>query len=333
MGRIKFADVLGGIGIATQACINIAGRDNVDIVAYIDNETNNKYCNYIYNTFFDTSFVKQDMCTVDYKNIKDPIDICVLSFPARYFKYNKFTTNTTKIPRLFGEKYKVIYPNLISSAYWLIQIKRPKCIIIDYTFEYKRQRNDMEHNNFMEFISSIEKNLAYKAKMNKYNAKDFNTPQNRERVSVVIFDESIDSSKFVFPKGVATNKTIGDYILNDYDFKYVIDEDKVKVIENSKCGYSGSFVTVDDYITTISANYGFNAGWSAILKDENSYRLFTPREIFRFMGLNDDYYFYIYNHLNIKKDSDLYCLAGNSMIGTYYNDLFRQLLKLHEFKF
>lgn len=340
--RLNFMEIGAGIGVGTQACLITAGCSNVNIVGCIDNEYKNEGCMYAYNYFHKTNFDKSDIVTLDFSTICDNIDLVTISFPS-----NTFSNRNYKKPML--ENFILRNYNMPMGVYKFVEFKKPKCFIIDYTLQ---QSKAQQIDNISDYLGSLQ-DLGYAIKIDEYNAKNFNTPQDRTRLCVVGFLKCLNLvDKFEFPKGVETRKTINDILLDKVDDKYYLTDkqiEKVKLAQSKdggrlyyENGYyedikhtSATNIFIENNNTlmrTITANYGYHRGYSPIIKDKTGkWRLLTPLEIFRCMGLVDGYY-YCLREAGFD-DEELYRLAGNSMIGSYWKELMECIFKLSEFRF
>lgn len=327
--KLNIADIMGGIGIGTKSIMNRAGENNVNVVSYIDNGTDNSGCVEAYNNFFGTSFEPSDITTYDFKDIKDIIDIAVVSFPSNSFSDENYVMEHYKRQNMLWGKQKIAKRcSIPMSVYDFCEQINPRAVVFDLTLNQKATE---QNNNLSDFLARLN-NLGFDYAKHEYNAYEYNAPQDRNRMCILAFNSSIHLNRpFVFPKGVVTPKTIRDILVDNYDISYVIDNNDFKTIyENSK--YVKLIKNIDGYLNTITANYGGgNKGYSALVpcKEKSGYRFLTPLEIFRAMGLKDDYYYFLSEFFD---DSTLYRLAGNSMIGNYCDNIMQQLLNLSEFR-
>ena len=242
--KVNILEIMGGRGTFTGATMKSAGEENVNIVGYIEADMNNaknknnkhniKYkgnnCIGVYNARFGkfNYYKPKDVNYFRFEEIKDIVHIAFVSYPSYTFDRDNQDSNLEKLP------------NSIHNA---MQILRPWCVVIDYTYTSK---DENEVFLFMQHIQEFEK-LGYDIFIDNYNAKDFDVPQNRERVCVVLFLKyAIDSSEFIFPRKTPTNKTCWDLIDKEYskdesDKKFTIDVGNGKYIEGAiifrDCGY------------------------------------------------------------------------------------------------
>lgn len=113
-----------------------------------------------------------------------------------------------------------------SSLLWqcrkAIDSKRPKYLLMENVkaLTYKKFRPYLD-----KWIAELE-SYGYKNFWKVLNAKEFNVPQNRERVFMVsILDKD---AEFTFPEPQELKRTIKDVLESDVDDSYFLSEDKVR---------------------------------------------------------------------------------------------------------
>ena len=325
--KLNIVDLMGGIGVGTKSIINRAGRDNVNIVSYIDNEYKNKWCNRVYNLYFGTDFKPSDINTFNFYSIKDVVDIAVASFPSNTFIDKNYSFGYVSSPRLF-EPINIPRLSTPTSVYEFCRVVKPRALFIDLTVA---QNNNQQMKNLDDFLKKLG-TLGYTYAGQFYNAYDFNAPQDRERLGIMCFNSCVKLHRpFLFPDGVKTKKKIRDILVDKFEQKYVI-SDKDWNEKYSKSTKVKPINNIDGFLNTITANYDVkDKGYSAIVPCNcgSKHRFLKPLEVFRAMGLTDDYFYSIKDYFS---DSELYRLAGNSMIGFYCDSIMQKLLNLSEFR-
>lgn len=81
-------------------------------------------------------------------------------------------------------------------------------------------------DDFNKWINSLEK-LGYKNFWQDLNAKDYGVAQNRNRTFMVSF---LDDVEFKFPEPFMLDKTMKDYLEDEVDEKYYINNDKAQAL-------------------------------------------------------------------------------------------------------
>lgn len=88
-----------------------------------------------------------------------------------------------------------------------------------YFVEWCRLVESYGYNNFYEVM----------------NAKDYSTPQNRERVFMVSLRKDVGRNRFKFPEAVPLERKLKDVLLTEVDEKYYLDQTKVdSFVEKNK---------------------------------------------------------------------------------------------------
>lgn len=185
-----------------------------------------------------------------------------------------------------------------------------------------------DKGNTFKVVQKTLEDLGYKVFSKILNAKDFGTPQNRERIYIIAFlDKDI---KFTFPKEIELSKTIQDCLVSDIKDKYYYNGkplyDKIKDdVVNPKSIYQWRRQYVREnkssVCPTLTANMGTGGHNVPIVKDKNGIRKLIPRECANFQGFPSD--FKIPNDI---VDSHLYKQFGNSVSITVIEKLAEQII-------
>ncbi len=138
-----------------------------------------------------------------------------------------------------------------SSLMWytvsIVTEKKPKYVIWE---NVKGILTKNHKHNFELYLNDLE-NLGYNNYWKVLNAKDFNIPQNRERVYVISIRKDIDNNFFTFPaplpdkgirlKNLLENKVDEKYYINNERTEELLEKLKSKEISNSiRVGGRGS---------------------------------------------------------------------------------------------
>lgn len=175
-------------------------------------------------------------------------------------------------------------------------------------------------HNFDEYIKELEE-IGYFSYYSVLNAKDFNTPQNRNRIFVVSIRKDIDKG-FYFPEKETMKIKLKDILEKDVDKKFYLTQQQIDIIRNSTYSQNKRRIQVKDYCATLCAR-----DWKDLkcIEDNKGIRKFTPLEYWRIQGFKDS---------DFEKakgtgvsNSALYKQAGNSIA---YNILFGIFSKLKE---
>lgn len=113
-----------------------------------------------------------------------------------------------------------------SSLMWnsvkVIEALTPKIVIWENVKNVVSKRHIHNFNKYLEALESFGYNNYYKI----LNAKNYEVPQNRERIFVVSIRKDIDNQKFKFPKERDLKILLENILEEDVDEKYFLDNDK-----------------------------------------------------------------------------------------------------------
>jgi len=166
-----------------------------------------------------------------------------------------------------------------------------------------------------EVVKRTLEDIGYKLFYEVLNTKDFDVPQNRERIYIVAFLDDIE--KFEFPKSIEPIKTIHDFLDKNVDEKFYYNGkplyDKIKDdIRRTDTIYQWRRHYVrenkNNVCPTLTANMGTGGHNVPIIKDKKGIRKLTPVECINFQGFDSSFKF--------PKDlalSHQYKQAGNSV--------------------
>ena len=188
--------------------------------------------------------------------------------------------------------------------------------------------------------------LGYQNHYKVLNAKDFDVPQNRNRVFIVSIKESLNQ-KYIMPKGNKLNKSIEDILQKNVRDKYYLSQKAKKRLQDKK-RFDIINKKTDEIVKYIDDNfrkavYQINGisptvieshGDVVRIKVDDGFRKITPLEAFRLMGFDDKDYFkakkemervFYYGH--DKSDTRLYKAAGKSIVVPVLEEIFKNLFR------
>ena len=108
--------------------------------------------------------------------------------------------------------------SLIWSSFKIVEYHKPKYII----FENVKNLVSNKFKPYFDMICDKFNNLNYNCYWSVLNGKDFNVPQNRERVMMLCIRKDIDKGVFNMPIGTPTTKCLKDILLDDVEDRYYI---------------------------------------------------------------------------------------------------------------
>lgn len=197
--RYRSIDLFAGIGGIRKGFEN-AFEDDIKTVFVSEID---KYARETYRANFDyPEEINTDVTKVDEKTIPN-FDICLAGFPCQAFSIAGYQHG-------FEDDYHgVCRGTLFFDIARICDIHKPKVIFC----ENVKGLLSNDHGRTIKIIQSILVNqLHYNVFISVLNSKDYGVPQNRERVYIVAFHESIDSSMFKFPEPKELTLTIGDIL-------------------------------------------------------------------------------------------------------------------------
>ena len=218
----------------------------------------------------------------------------------------------------------------------IIKDKRPAFFVAENVSGILHERNKIAFN---EIISQFEA-LGYKVQYKLLNAKNYNIPQDRERVFVVGFLKSID---FEFPKPSEARLTLEDAIFDLKDNAEAFNGDTLDDFNHEyyTAGFSSMFMSRNRVRNWNEQSFTIQAGgrhapihpqapkMEFIEKDkrifkvgsENLYRRLSVRECARIQTFPDDFKFIYRNVL------DGYKMVGNAVPVNLAKIIATQILK------
>ena len=151
-----------------------------------------------------------------------------------------------------------------------------------------------DKGNTFKVIKNTLEDLGYSVNHKVLNAKDFGLPQNRERIFIVCFRNSVN---FEFPTPPKTPTRLGDILETNVEEKYTISDklweghQRRKAKHNSKGNGFGYCLFAKDspYTSTISARYYKDGSEILIEQQGTPPRKLTPREAARLQGFPDSF--------------------------------------------
>ena len=207
----------------------------------------------------------------------------------------------------------------------------PKYLLLENVKNLVGKKFIKDFERWLSFLNS----LGYYSNWEVLNAKDYGIPQNRERVFVV---SSLDNIHYVFPRKQDLKIKMKNLLEENVLEKYYLSENYIKNF--SDMTNRNGFVRGErfnpreledcDTAFAITTRAGDRAT-DNFIKTGEKIRKLTPLEVWRLMGFSDND-FYAAKSAGIS-DAQLYKQAGNSIVVTVLEAIFRQLfLKKHNKK-
>lgn len=268
------------------------------------------------NTYLD----KRDIHDVKADEIPE-CDLIVGGFPCQAFSIAGYQKGfSDRRGNLFFEMLRVI------------KAKNPRIVLFE---NVKNLINHGKGTTFKTILESLNE-AGYHVKWQVLNSKDYNVPQNRERVYIVGFKDHEQYSNFIFPAPLQASRTIKDIIDFDgvQDEKYYYRPGKQKCYPALKKGITSSnsiyqwrrkYVRENKkgLVPTLTANMGMGGNnVPLILTNNGDIRKLTPSECFYTQGYPKSF------KLPLISDSQLYKQAGNSVTVPVIKEIAKQILRV-----
>lgn len=209
-----------------------------------------------------------------------------------------------------------------SSLLWecckIIEMKKPKYLMME---NVKNLVGCNHKANFLKFLEYLE-SLGYKNSWSVLNARDYGTPQNRERVFCI--SELKGREEFVFPDPIKLKFKLYDVLETDVDERYYL---------NSGQLLDGPIE--QEYSYCLDSNYWKGVTLRSFLEkhrrqlvtdkvDENGKyvpRRLTPKETWRLMGVSDTDF---EKASQLISQTSLYKQSGNSIVVSVLEAVFKK---------
>lgn len=321
--KIRLLELCAGYGSQALALKNL-GIDVYSEIAEFD-----KYASQAYMQLHGETKNYGDVYTIDETKLPY-FDMITYSTPCQDF--------SSVGKQAGGDKGSGTRSSLLWECERIIRAVKPKYLLME---NVKNLLSDKHRHNFNEWFKVLE-GMGYTNYYKVLNAKDYGIPQNRERIFCVSI---LGGGQYLFPNPKPLEKRLKDMLEDNVDEKYYLSDisvnrllkrrdglgykpcinGEVAVTLTTKPGQRNS----DNYIQEpfVAASRGRNienpsdrtAG-----KPTDGYRIrkLTPRECWRLMGVKDEQFDRLHNLYN----SQLYRLAGNSIVVDVLEAIFKNLL-------
>ena len=318
---IRFIDLfagLGGIRLGFEEGLREVGLE----AKCVFSSEWDKYCQESYNLNFG-EIPYGDITKIDEKDIPS-FDILCAGFPCQPFSISGKQKG-------FEDTRGTLFFDIVR----IVSYHKPKIIFLENVKNLKAHNGGATFKVISKTLDSLNYNIYYKV----LNAKDFNLPQNRERITIVCIRKDIDNGMFKFPKSSKNFVTISDikeddsvtekYILNREDIH--IDEKKLSdAIKNGKVskplqigiigkGGQGNRIYHENGIgITLAASSGGAASKTGAYYINGKIRKLSPREAARLQGFPEKFKI-------IENDNQSLKQFGNSVPINLLKEVFKGL--------
>ncbi len=313
--KMKFIDLFAGIGGFRYALESFGCK-------CVFSSEWDKFCQQSYElNFGDKPF--GDITKIDEEEIPK-FDILCAGFPCQPFSISGKQKG-------FEDTRGTLFFDIVR----IVSYHKPKIIFLENVKNLKAHNGGATFEVISNTLDSLNYNIYHKV----LNAKDFELPQNRERITIVCIRKDIDNGKYKFPDSHKEFKTISDikeddsiskkYLLKRTDIH--IDEEKLqKAIKNGRVqkpiqigvigkGGQGNRIYHENGIgITLAASSGGAAPKTGAYYINGKVRKLTPREAARLQGFPEDFKI-------IDSDSQSLKQFGNSVPINLLKEVFKGL--------
>ena len=329
MKKIRVFEAFSGYGSQSIALRNIGVDYEVVAISEID-----KYAIRAYETIHGKANNLGDISKIDVEDIPEH-DLFTYSFPCQDIS---IAGRQMSLEEGSGTR---------SSLLWeckkIIEHCKPKYLLMENVKNLVSKKHKSYFDKWLNYLES----LGYTNYWKVLNAKDFGVPQNRERVFVVsILGEH---KPYEFPKPIELEKTLTDVLCDDVDSKYYLSTEKIRMIYNWKANqrplkkvlglgsisptltargaglyHSGMILINENFEDTTNVDEIIS---EQPITDDITFKLrkLTPLECWRLMGVSDEDFYKVKNAGIL--NSQLYKLAGNSIVVDVLEEIFKNLFK------
>lgn len=209
--------------------------------------------------------------------------------------------------------------SLVWECFKIIEYHKPKYLLMENVKNLVGRKFKPQ----FDIICQKLEELGYNNYWSVMNGKDFNVPQNRERVMMISIRKDIDKG-YKLPIGTPLNKTIFDVLENNIESKYYLSD---VCIEKMKRFMPSGEVT--EYVCpTLTTELAHSTGknlYPKLCKILGEYRRLTPLECWRLMGYSDED-FYKAKNIGGLSDTKLYERSARGIVVPMLEEIFRNLL-------
>ena len=277
---IKLLSLFSGIGAFEKALSNL--EIPVETVNYCEID---KYAAKAYSLIhgIEESYNLHDVTTIKTEILPNDIDFLTYGFPCQDISnaglQNGFTDKNGNLTR----------SGLFFEALRIIEACKPKIAIAEnvkalttekFTAEFATVLNSLQAAGYYNYWAVL-------------NAKDYGTPQNRERVFIVSIRNDIDKG-FKFPAGFELKSRLIDVLESDVDKKYFVSKRMIKGLiyhkerhKEQKNGFGAVFVDENDIAHSLTTAPDKSAGQYLKIKD-NTKKGFAEAEPGDYVNLKFD---------------------------------------------
>ena len=214
---IKYLSLFSGIGAFEKALQNL--HIPYDLMGYCEID---KYASKAYSLLHNVpeSVNLGDITKLDEKSLPDDIDLITYGFPCQDISLAGHQKG------LLNEDGSKTRSGLFFDALRIIEHTQPKVAIAE---NVKNLTAKKFSEQFSIVLNSLDE-VGYNNYWQVLNAKDYGTPQNRERVFIISIRKDMDDGSFSFPAPFPLEKRLKDVLEDSVETRYYVDPERVKIL-------------------------------------------------------------------------------------------------------
>ena len=217
---IKYLSLFSGIGAFEKALENLSIP--YELVGYCEID---KYASKAYSIIHNVpeSLNFGDITLINEKQLPKDIDLVTYGFPCQDISL------AGKQKGFEDENGNKTRSGLFFDALRIIEECRPQIAIAENVKNLTGKRFTEQFNIVLNSLESAGYNNYWKV----LNAKDYEIPQNRERVFIISIRKDVDNGLFNFPTPIPLKKCLGDLLEDEVDPKYYVSQKTLERIQTS----------------------------------------------------------------------------------------------------
>ena len=318
INKLRIGSCFSGIGAWEKAFVNLNIKHKLEWYIEFDTYASTSY-SAVHN--IDWELNKGDITKVSPNELED-IDVLTYSPPCQSF-------STAGKQLGFEDKRGILFFDALK----IIKAKRPKYALMENVVGLTQNKF---RNEFETMLSSLEVE-GYNNYWQVLNAKDYNIPQNRDRVFIISIRKDIDNDGFEFPNAAPLTKHLKDFVKIDFTEK--IDKQIMKSCQEPFHNEYEQMLITDKEIYQCKADSGWqdkkvgivvspalraNKIHTSVMVDGHIKRL-NAEEMWLLMGFTSDDYNKAKNAG--VSESKLAKQAGNSICVPVVEEIYKILFK------